>query len=154
MRFLERFFGTTKLKNNWTQENEYILQQDAYCRPTAACYKKEETQKCDVKWQFFRFYSKIENIKFICSIWICRVIKYLQSLLKSAIIVQIAAMMAANPRTKPTKIQMRAPRASMQPPLNCISPLIWNNRLQSLICPYDLMHQSIYLSLGDWINHD
>lgn len=46
---------------------------------------------------------------------------------KLAIITQTAAIIAANPRTKPTKIQMRAPLASMQPPLNAVSPFIYGN---------------------------
>lgn len=50
---------------------------------------------------------------------------YLPSSLISATIIHTAAMMAAKPRRKPTKIQIRAPRASRHPPLNETSPFIW-----------------------------
>lgn len=81
---------------------------------------------------------------------------YSLSSLKLAIITQTAAIIAANPRTKPTKIQMRAPRASMQPPLNAASPFIYGKNA-SLRCIWRLIRWISWatnLCLGDWIHHN
>lgn len=49
---------------------------------------------------------------------------FLLSSVKSADIIQIAAITEANPKTKPTNSQILAPRASIQPPLYA-SPFIY-----------------------------
>lgn len=44
---------------------------------------------------------------------------------KPATITQTAAIIAANPSTNPTNIQIRAPLVSKQPPEKPVSPLIY-----------------------------
>lgn len=142
------FLRTAELVHQRCQKNEDILQQKAYSWPIwflwiswgMILWTSEIQLKS--KWQFFGVVNK----------W-----GYSLFSLKLATITQTAAIIAANPSTKPTKIQMRAPLASMQPPLNAESPFIYGWERKILCC---IRSQIFWLELitnlrlGDWIHHN
>lgn len=76
-------------------------------------------------------------------------------LLKLATITQMDAIMAAKPKTYPTKIQMRAPRASMHPPEYPESPSILykTKKYENYMFAHKDITPNNYLRLGDRIDH-
>lgn len=142
------FLRTAELVHQRGQENEYILHQKAHGWPIWFLR---------ISWGMIREQTiELDESPLIASKYMAGNKGYSLFSLKVATITQTAAIIAAKPSTKPTKIQIRAPLASMQPPLNAESPFIYGKKSRLLcirrpIIPLKLITN---LRLGDRVHHN